>query len=502
MSSAPYTVFKTNNASPREGGDSSNEKDPRSKQIDALVRLSEEARSDVYGRSSDDEVRNFYNLRSESKRMPTYKPRISAPQLQILLLSDASDLTDGSIRVFITNKKSGRDSEREKAFQAHWKQEKWSLQLLQSQVYSEFSGTSWLHGYYDPLANEGEGSACMQARLQHTVHVDPISPWPEQWTYQILEGDMYLDEIKRRWPDKAANIKPRTAKSENLAGPPAGGLELPPGPMSVTVRGLPGGEQYSSDGTLKVRHLFCRDSTLVEPTKTQEAAFIAHGLPVPSYLPKYPNGRMIIDAEGTILVDGDAWLPLGKMWPCVPVWAMPPWDTVWCPSPVKVTRQLQEAAEKLMTQTYENAYRQNNGILLLPEETGLTPDTVGGLPGEILMLAPNSQREPKFLNPPQFPAQMIQLPLQYLALQKELQGMSQSRQGNPGAGNISADLFDSAVSQSQSITKLKARLFSYSVEKIAELMMFCMVKFYTKERTFWLGGPPVQPSQDQSGGDE
>lgn len=496
-----FTIFRTTEgATPRNTPDTGSEKDIRSKQIDELIRLSENARRDVYGTNSDVEVRDFYNLRGYTRRMPTYKPHIAAPQLQVLLLSDATDLTDGSIRVFITNKRKGRDAQREKAFQAHWKQEKWGLQLLQSQIYSQFSGTSWLHGYYDPLADEGEGKACLRAREQRTVYADPISPWPDDWSYIVIEDHLYLDEIRRRWPDKANQIKPVTSKAENLAGPPAGGLELPPGPMSTTVRGLPGGDEYNTDGVLKVRHLFARDSTLIEPTEAQKQTFIERKLPVPAYLPKYPFGRMIIDAEGVVLVDGDSWLPLDQMWPVIPVWSLPPWDSVWCPAPMKLSKLLQEGAEKLMTQTYENAYRQNNGMLLLPEESGLTLDTVGGLPGEILMLAPNTQREPKYLNPPQFPAQMIQLPLQYLALQKELQGVSSSRQGNPGAGNVSAELFEASVGQSQSITRLKARLFSWSVERAAELAFWIMRRFYTTERIFWLGGP--EPPQQEQGEQE
>lgn len=504
MGGGAYTVFRTTEgASPRNTPDSGNEKDIRSRQIDELVRLSEEARKEVYGTGSDVDVRDFYNLRSRTRKAPTYKPHIAAPQLQTLLLSDAADLTDGSIRVFVTHKRNGRDLEREKAFQAHWKQEKWSLQLLQAQVYAQFSGTSWLHGYYDPLANDGEGNACLRAREQRSIYVDPISPWPEDWSFQILEDHLYLDEIRRRWPDQAASIKPRTAKAESLAGPPAGGIEMPPGPMSTTVRGLPGGEQYSTDGILRVRHLFARDSTIIEPTDTQKKAFIDRGLPIPRYLPKYPFGRMIIDCEGTVLVDGDAWLPLDKLWPAIPVWSLPPWDTAWCPSPVRLTRLLQDAAERLMTQTYENAYRQNNGTMLIPEESGLTADSVGGLPGEVLLLAPNSTREPKIIYPPQMPAQMIQLPMQYLQLQRELQGFSQSRQGNPGAGNVSTDLFESSVSQSQSITRLKARLFSYSVERATQLMFYLMTRFYTRERVFWMAGPsPAQQAAASAGEDQ
>jgi hypothetical protein len=194
---------------------------------------------------------------------------------------------------------------------------------------------------------------------------------------------------------------------------------------------------------------------------------------------------MIVDVEGTILVDGESWCPIYDMWPIVPVWALPPWDTVWCPAPSKLTKSLQDAGERLMTQSFENAYRLNNGIMVIHAASDLTAETVGGLPGEVLVVsanAPPNSVEIKYPGP--MPAQMTQLPMQYLQLQKELQGSNPARQGNPGAGNISADLFESAVSQSQ-MTKLKARLFAYSVQKAAELMFYIMCKFYTNPRTFY-----------------
>lgn len=481
------TVFRTaQGATPKNTPDSGSEKDLRSRQIDELVRISEDARKDVYGVDHDETVKNFYNLNSRNRKMPSFRPEIRAPQLQVLLLSDAADLTDTSVRVFINHKKSGRDVQREKAFQEHWRQENFNYHLLMAQVYSEFSGTSFLQVGYDPAARRGEGSVWLRGRMQQGIYVDPISPWPEDWSFVVIEDPIYLDEAKRLYGEQANLIRPRTARAEALAGPPAGGIEMPPGPMSVTVRGLPGGEQYTSDGLLRRRTLYARDSTLREPTDAEKEEFKKHTLPVPKYLKKYPNGRMIVDCEGTIVVDGDSWVPLDLMFPIVPVWATPPWDSVWCPAPMKYTKSLQDNAEKLMTQTYENAYRLNNGVVIINQATGLTADSVGGLPGELLVIAANSPSNAiEIKYPPPMPQQMTQLPITYLQLQRELQGFSQARQGNPGQGNISQDLFESAVSQSQSITKLRARLFSYSVQKAAELAFYTMAKFYTNSRVFY-----------------
>src|SRR6266481_4676912 len=121
-----YTNFRTvapgEVAKPQTG----NEKDIRSRQIDELISLSEEARRDVYGPNSDTDNKNLYNLFERTRKMPTFRPRISAPQLQILLLNEAADLTDANIRVFI-HKGDGRDKDRENAFRQHWRQQFFSL---------------------------------------------------------------------------------------------------------------------------------------------------------------------------------------------------------------------------------------------------------------------------------------------------------------------------------------------------------------------------------------
>jgi hypothetical protein len=480
-----YTQFRTVSPTGSPKTEDTSTKDIRSRQIDELVRQSNTARNEVYGPNASEDAKNFYNLFERTRRMPTFRPRIAAPQLQLLLLAEAADVTDTNIRVFI-HKNDERDKQREKAFQEHWKQEFFNLQLLMAQVYAQFSATSFLQVGNDPLAKRGKGNVWLRARLSDKVHVDPVSPWPEDWSWLVLEDQVYLDRIKRDTPDHTEGIKRATGNSANLAGGPAGNLEMPPGPMSVTVRGLPEGESYSTDGLMTRRTCYCLDSTLRNVTDREAFEFKKNDIPVPQALLKYPNGRMIVDVEGTILVDGHSWVPLPDMWPAYPVWAVPPWDNVWCPAPMKYTKSLQDAAEQQMTNTFENAKRLNQGMMVLHESTGLNANSVGGLPGEIVVVAANSQpgQGIDIKYPPAFPAQMIQLPQVYLALQKELRGASAARTGQLSPGNVGADLFEAAVSQSQSGARLTARLFSWSVQKVVELLFYTMSKSYTDERSF------------------
>jgi hypothetical protein len=153
---------------------------------------------------------------------------------------------------------------------------------------------------------------------------------------------------------------------------------------------------------------------------------------------------------------------------------------------MKYTKSLQDAAEQQMTNTYENARRLNQGFLVVHESTGLTANSVGGLPGEVVVVAANSQPgagiDVKY--PPPFPPQMIQLPQAYLALQKELRGATPARQGNLNPGNVGADLFDAAVSQASTNTKLAGKFFAWSVQKVCELLFHTMSHSFTEDRVF------------------
>lgn len=459
------------------------EKDIRSRQIDELVRQSTDARKEVYGPGFEEDTKNFYNLFDRTRRMPSYRPSIKAPQLQLLLLAEAADATDTNIRVYI-HKEDQRDKEREKAFQQHWRQEFFNLQMLLGQIYAQFGGTSWLQVGNDPLARRGRGNVWLRARMGSTVHVDPVSPWPEDWTWMVIEDPVSLDDL-RKYHDHTESIKRKGADAATLAGGPAGALEMPPGPMSVTVRGLPSGEEESKPGPMKRRTAYLCDVTMRKPTDEEIIVFKRENIPIPSMVPRYPYGRMIVDVEGTIIADGDAWLPLGDMWPAYPIWSIPPWDSVWCPAPMKYTKSLQDAAEQQMTNTFENARRLNQGWIVINEITGLTANSVGGLPGEIVVISPNSPAgavDVKF--PPPFPAQMITLPQAWLALQKELRGQTPARSGQLNPGNVGPDLFEAAVSQSQAGTRLTARLFAWSVQKTVELLFYTMSISYKEKRTF------------------
>ncbi len=54
----------------------------------------------------------------------------------------------------------------------------------------------------------------------------------------------------------------------------------------------------------------------------------------------------------------------------------------------------------------------------------------------------------------------------------------------PGAGNLSAPLFDASVLQAQSLTRLRARLLAKTIRRLARIVFMTMGRMYTQHRDF------------------
>jgi hypothetical protein len=190
---------------------------------------------------------------------------------------------------------------------------------------------------------------------------------------------------------------------------------------------------------------------------------------------KYPNGRMIVDADDITLFDGDNPYPR-KKFPIIRVCGLPALNSFYAPPPIRVSKNLQETAQRMLVQAFENAVRLNNGVWFIDSSTGITADDFGGLPAEVRIINANA-RYPQLTLPKPFPPQFIEYPRLLLQLQKELQGFPDSRQGKQGSGNVSVDLYSEAIFHAQSLTRLRAKLLAESVFKCAEQLFVLMAHF-------------------------
>lgn len=477
-----------------------------SRQIDELFRLSKEERDRQLGANWFSELEAFYTLTGiSSAAAPSFRPRVVIPELQTLMLAEATDISESSPKVYLLNR-GKLDKTRGKAYQEHWRHQQYSLYIFLAELWALFAGTGFLQVGIDPEGRRGKGEVWLSARDGGATYPDPGCLDPNHWVYVGWEDKMYLDEICRLWPETGARLR-RQAKGHvsvrigtgDDSGP--GSLSLPEGPMRYGSGGVPQ-QRVLGDGRLIVRQLIINDYS-TEALSSQERKRIQDMLgpltPAPEYRQKFPNGRWLVECEGVVLADGDNFVPF-RRFPVIPLQAMPRLKSFWVPPPVRYSKSLQELAERMLTSVFENATRLNNGTWFADERTGLDPYDFGALPGEIRIINAGSP-VPEVKWPSAMPAHFTQLPELLLAKQRLLHGFTPARAGQSGAGNISQDLFDATVFQSQVLTRMRAKLMAPSIQQLAETVFYCMMRYYRQEQAFPGFGKeismvPWQPAPD------
>lgn len=451
---------------------------PIVKHIDEWQHISGDARNRSLGETWFDDMERFYNIADNLSQTPSFRPTIRVPELQTLMMREANDLSEIAPRPYILNNKdSTRDETREKVLQSEWRRSQISHHAMFTTLMSMFSGMAPLQLCYNPEMYNGKGGMWAKMRDPKSFYPDPYTSYELDWSYIILEDYMHLDRVKRRWPNTSSGVRPRIAgKSISPVLSDSGyGFQMPPGPMAM-VPGMPTSRTLPSDNRVRVRYVFCEDYTreLIDSKKLPEG----HIVPT-DFKWKYPNNRMIVECEGHILQDGDNPYPL-KQFPIIPFWSTLPLYGIWATPAVRYSRDLQSVAERLYSQIIENAYRLNNGVWFIEENTGIDAEQFGGVPGEVQVINANS-KPPTCVWPAAMPQQMVEMPQKSLDKQKDLQGFTDARSGKASAGNISPELFDSSVLRSQGITQLRGRLNAASYQRIGELMFYTMARYYKSQ---------------------
>lgn len=462
-------------------------------QIDTLQRISRQQKKDQLGEDFFKDVREFYTLLQKNTDAPIFRPQVSVPELQLLGIQEAIDVTDIQPNIYLVKNldKLEQDKKREAGLRSQWRDSGVNLALMYAECMGWFTGTGFIQVAWDATKRRGRGDIITPWRDPETVFPDPYALDDEGWQYVILEDYMWIDQVKDKWPEQAGRIKLRRAVNPaadmTSAAQKAGlglGLNVPTGPMQMMVTGLPASSQ-PGDARVRVRTLFTRDNSRIkvkDEPRGKEADLELEGLPQPIYQMRYPRGRMVVECEGVILYDGANPYHHGEF-PIVRFIMMPSLFGFWAPPPIRYTRNLQELAERMYTQIFENFVRLNNGVWFIGDDTGIDPERFGGVPGEVQMINANS-KAPELVTPPPFGAQSITLPEGLMTKQRNLQGFVEARMGKSPQGNVSAPLFEGSIAQSHTLTRGRARLMYRPIMRLAKLMFADMCQYYPEGRRF------------------
>lgn len=449
--------------------------------IDEMIRLGYDKRRETHGDQFFDEIRSFYNFVPQIRTTnPSFRPKIRFPDLQMMVVQEAGDITD-NLPIIYLSQDSVRRKEREAALQAQWQAGHYNQQLLHGMIWALLCGTGFIQVSYRPEMYSGRGGVKLTAWNSENVIVDPWCSSHNDWEYLILRVRMTYDEIRRRFTRFGWKLAAESGVTPNVSNQMGYGMHgtsggqfdamaLPPGPMRSVK--IPGAGSAAPLGNPVVDYVFLHDDSRikVEPVDDSKSPF-----PAPLTVPKYPRGRLQVWGDKYLLYDGPN--PYRKF-PLVPIHAMPPITGFWAPPPVRYVMPFQQIAETMTSQNVENAIRLNNGIMVIVKSSGLNRDKVRGLPGEILEVDITQGGQPVyFLTPPAFPEQLTRMPQEFIGRMRELFGFSPERQGKVASGNISSSLMDAAIEQSEKLLRLRARYYAEAVQDIAELVFGTMLDY-------------------------
>ena len=452
-------------------------------QLDALQGASEARRDRSLGQAWVESTRQFYNMERPSRLVPSFRPQVSIPYLQVMNLSEASDLSEGEPVIYLNYDGKRREQE-EKYLQKLWTAGTFNIQNMMALIWAMTIGTGITMVGYDQRAYGGRGAPWVKLISIEDFFPDPDASEEDDMQYAQYRTYSSKSQLIERYGPRAEAIRERDTGSGAGARPiiriGGGGpfLSVPDKSAASMSRDI--GYRTGFGGSLlPVRTTIIEDFSM---TKDEESG---------QWVRKYPGKRRIVDSGGATLYDDADTAPWG-MYPFIRFLAIPPLEGFWGVDPTRFSLKLQDLAERFYTQAYENAYRTNNATIVLEEGSGLTKENFRGMPGEVVVIKPGREG-PKMNWPQPMPAQLTAMPKELLNWQEILQSRTGAKAGNVGAGNLSADLFDAAVNQGQPITRMRSRLLARSVQREARLVFgFMLSRFAGGRRIMSEDGNTVQ----------
>jgi len=440
-----------------------------------------------------DKYMDMYYGKHWPDTMPSFRPPVVVNELRTLILSEASDLSENNLRLYVQKdpRAGGRDEEVERAIRAIWAREQVDLKILYAACWALIIGTGFLRVQWDPDGFHGMGDVIVDDVDPRYVLPDADAMDDKKWAYVIIENTLDIDEIRRLFPISGQRVRPEdrwSVRDKGVSNTSPEGISWASykGPLSDTSLV---GKSIQGYKKARARVLDCFVQDYKWETSV-DAEVDDNGVPVndekgnPKLIETrkalYPNGRRIIGANGVILFDGPNPNPNGDFG-LLRVILEPALGRFWSSGFVQQTMELQLAADKLASAVAENAIRLNNGMVVASSNTGIDWESFTGMPGQIVTINQGSQFDIKY--PSAMPADMVQAPWRMLDMQRRLLGFPDSRAGQSGRGNTSADLTETEISQAQGPTRLRGRMLYYTVQRLAEMIFARMANGYLTERT-------------------
>ena len=379
--------------------------------------------------------------------------------------------------------------------------------------------------WFNPLLMGGMGDLDVQLVSPKLIFPDPdcCDPLMKDARYVAYHAPVLLSDIVARYPKKANELRGKyLAKYTN-----GNDTNETPGEGGYSTRGLTAIDTGDSQqGTTWVRtsallgtekttltELWVDDKTLVEETPDYIVYFdemeavertdatwneaIASGRDFDiygakdlstigledgtRYMRKYPNGRIIVYCEDTLLRDEPSPYEHSRC-PYVRFFRYPVPDKNYFYGEIDMIKPLQDELNKRKSQIVDILQLTSNPPIIVNVLSGLNTDKMTNRPGGIWPVNTNVDQAVKWLQTPNIPSALFVQTQQINDDIDTVSGIHDVTQGRNPTGITAARAIDALQEATQTRPRLAARYLEYSLRHAAELMISIIWQYYREPR--------------------
>jgi len=343
-------------------------------------------------------------------------------------------------------------------------------------------GKGFLKVTWDMMTNpQYGGEVAVDYIPWNEIILDPQCSTVDDARYIIHARVLPLSEIVRRWPHKGWMVKPDPRYSDltdeefynadtdqAIISPAMGGFHQDERARALVI------ECWIKDDTIELRKEFDEDT----------------GEEVERVVPLYPNGRLVIVANGVVLTDVPNPYMDGKF-PFVDFSCYETDDSPWDMGEVEQLEPIQRVLNILESRFIDNARLMTNTVWVKSADAGISADKITNEEGAVYTIQ-NPRARFERLPPSPLPQHYFELYLQLQRNMETITGIHDVTQGRRPVGITAATAISLLQEAGQARIRDKARNLEDTIRRMGELVISRIVQFYTKDRVVRLRGPDDQ----------
>lgn len=343
-------------------------------------------------------------------------------------------------------------------------------------------GKGFLKVTWDMMTNQEHGGEVAVDYIPWwEIVIDPQANNVDDARYIIHARVMPLSEIVRRWPHKGWLVNPDPRYSDlpdegiysadidqPVIASSVGDLRRDDRARAMVI------ECWIRDDTVELRKEFDEDS--------EEE--------VERVVPLYPNGRLVIVANGVVLTDVGNPYRDGKF-PFVDFSCYETDDSPWDMGEVEQLEPIQRVMNILESRFVDNARLMTNTVWVKSADAGISSDKITNEEGAVYTIK-NPRARFERVPPQPLPQHYFELYLQLQRNMETITGIHDVTQGRRPVGITAATAISLLQEAGQARIRDKARNLEDTIRKMGELIISRILQFYTPNRVIRLRGEDGQ----------